>query len=115
MINNKRKSGLVDLLQALTRREIWLYLGWQDIRQRYRRSVLGPFWLTISTGVQIGALGFLWAELFHQDLHDFLPFFSIGLVIWSFLSRAFYCRIARQPQTAAAANCRSYRHHLYYF
>ncbi len=86
MINDKRKSGVVDLLQALTRREIWLYLGWQDIRQRYRRSVLGPFWLTISTGVQIGALGFLWAELFHQDLHDFLPFFSIGLVIWSFFS-----------------------------
>jgi hypothetical protein len=29
---------------------LWPVLGWQDIKQRYRRSVIGPFWLTISYG-----------------------------------------------------------------
>src|ERR1041385_7017961 len=39
-----------DLIEGFRRRELWLHLGWQDIKQRYRRSVLGPFWITIATG-----------------------------------------------------------------
>ena len=38
-----------DLVDGCGRRELWLHLGWQDIKQRYRRSVLGPFWITIGT------------------------------------------------------------------
>ena len=33
----------------------WTF-GWFDIRLRYRGSVLGPFWLTLSTAVMVGAL-----------------------------------------------------------
>ncbi|HTM85414.1 MAG TPA: ABC transporter permease, partial [Mycobacterium sp.] len=29
-----------DLVDGFGRRELWLHLGWQDIKQRYRRSVL---------------------------------------------------------------------------
>ncbi len=65
---------------------IWSMLPWQDIRQRYRRSVIGPFWLTISTGIMVAALGFLYAGLFRQDIHSYLPFLAIGLIIWSFIS-----------------------------
>jgi len=44
--------------------ELWSVLGWNDIRQRYRRSLLGPFWLTLSMGVMIGTIGFVvWALL----------------------------------------------------
>ena len=32
-----------DLVGGFSKRELWLHLGWQDIKQRYRRSVLGPF------------------------------------------------------------------------
>src|SRR5690606_9032242 len=41
-----------DMRDGFGQRELWLSLGWQDIKQRYRRSVLGPFWITIATGVQ---------------------------------------------------------------
>ena len=34
----------------------WGILGWHDIRQRYRRSTLGPFWITIAMGVTSGQL-----------------------------------------------------------
>lgn len=61
-------------------------LGWLDIRMRYRGSMLGPFWLTISTAVMVAALGFLYATLFHMTLRDYLPFLSLSLVLWSFLS-----------------------------
>lgn len=78
--------GGADLVHALQRRDLWLFLGWQDIRQRYRRSLLGPLWLTLSTGIQIGTLGFLWARLFGQSLATFFPYFASGVVLWNFLS-----------------------------
>ena len=61
-------------------------LGWLDIRLRYRGSALGPFWLTLSTGVMVGALGLLYSTLFVLNLHQYLPFLSLSLVLWGFLS-----------------------------
>ena len=61
-------------------------LGWLDIRLRYRGSMLGPFWLTISTGVMVAALGILYSTLFKINLRDYLPFLAVGLVIWGYLS-----------------------------
>lgn len=57
-----------------------------DIRLRYRGSLLGPFWLTLSTAVMIGAIGFVYAQLFRQDIHAYLPFLAISLVLWNFLN-----------------------------
>ena len=61
-------------------------LGWQDIRQRYRRSSLGPFWLTISMGVLIGALGLVFGALFAMETKEFIPFLSLGLILWSLVT-----------------------------
>jgi len=61
-------------------------LGWLDIRLRYRGSMLGPFWLTISTGVMVGALGFLYSALWHMTLADYLPYLALSQVLWGFLA-----------------------------
>ena len=61
-------------------------LGWFDIRLRYRGSVLGPFWLTLSTAVMVVALGVLYSTLFKMELHDYLPYLAMSLVLWGFLS-----------------------------
>lgn len=57
-----------------------------DIRLRYRGSLLGPLWLTLSTAVMVGAIGVLYARLFHQDVGDYLPFLTVSLVLWNFIS-----------------------------
>ncbi|MBN8926146.1 MAG: hypothetical protein BGO51_12410 [Rhodospirillales bacterium 69-11] len=61
-------------------------LGWLDIRLRYRGSMLGPFWLTLSTAIMVAALGYLYAVLFHQDIADYLPFLALSQVLWGFLA-----------------------------
>ena len=61
-------------------------LGWLDIRLRYRGSMLGPFWLTISTAVMVGSLGVLYATLFHMNLREYLPFIALSQVLWGFIS-----------------------------
>jgi ABC-type polysaccharide/polyol phosphate export permease len=66
--------------------QIWGMLGWDDIRQRYRRSVLGPFWITLSMGVFIVLLGVIYARLFKTDIAIYLPYLSVGLVTWGFIA-----------------------------
>jgi lipopolysaccharide transport system permease protein len=61
-------------------------LGLADIRLRYRGSTLGPFWLTMSSAVMIGAMGFLYADLFHTDIHKYLPYLAVSLILWNYLS-----------------------------
>jgi lipopolysaccharide transport system permease protein len=61
-------------------------LGWLDIRLRYRGSILGPFWLTLSTALMVGSLGFLYSALFHTDIHEYLPFLALSQVLWTLLS-----------------------------
>ncbi len=57
-----------------------------DIRQRYRRSTLGPLWITLSTGIMVAALGFLWSSLFKMPIQEFMPFFASGMILWTFIS-----------------------------
>ncbi|MEZ0363497.1 ABC transporter permease [Mycobacterium sp. pUA109] len=77
-----------DLLEGFQRRELWLHLGWQDIKQRYRRSVLGPFWITIATGTTAVAMGGLYSKLFHLQLAEHLPYVTLGLIIWNLINAA---------------------------
>ena len=84
--DSSRDKGLKDLLVGLQRADMWLFLGIHDIRQRYRRSFLGPFWITIVLGVQVLGIGFLYAGLLQQDLSTFLPYLAAGLTVWAFIS-----------------------------
>jgi ABC-2 type transport system permease protein len=74
------------LRTGLASRELWAHLAWQDIKQRYRRSVLGPFWITISQGVIALGLGLLYGVLFGAPFQTFLPYVTTGLIIWTFIS-----------------------------
>ncbi len=80
------KNAWRDILEGWHRRELWATLGLHDVRQRYRRSTLGPFWITISMGVMVFALGLLYGQIFGQELHEYLPFLAAGFVIWGLLS-----------------------------
>jgi len=78
--------ALRDLGSGLLRWWLWGLVAWCDIKQRYRGSVLGPFWLTLSTAVMIGSLGALYSRLFHMDLATYLPYLSLGILIWGLIS-----------------------------
>jgi ABC-2 type transport system permease protein len=75
-----------DLAAGWQQRRLWGHLGLQDVRQGYRRSVLGPLWITISMAVTAFALGILYSALFAQDLRTFLPYVATGLIIWTFIA-----------------------------
>lgn len=79
-------AAFSDLKRGFGQYELWLQLGWQDIKQRYKRSTLGPLWITIATGVMAIALGLLYSLLFQIDWRQFLPHVTVGFIIWGFIS-----------------------------
>ena len=78
--------GLADILRTLKMPRLIFYMAWSDIRARYKRSILGPFWITLSTAIGVIGLGFIWSELFHMDRASFIPMLTIGLILWQFMS-----------------------------
>jgi len=82
----RNRLALQDVAEGLRLWPLARSLGWLDIRLRYRGSVLGPFWLTLSTAVMIASLGVLYSVLFHTDIHEYLPFLALSQVLWFFLN-----------------------------
>jgi lipopolysaccharide transport system permease protein len=82
----RHRHAFDDLIESARLWRLSLTLGWFDIRLRYRGSMLGPFWLTISTAVMVVALGILYSQLLHIDTHEYLPYLAISLVLWNVLS-----------------------------
>lgn len=84
----KVHNAKTDILEGIRAYHVWQIWGWHDIRQRYRRSVLGPFWFTLTTLIMVGALGFLYSQLLGQQIKEYLPYLGLGLVVWQFISTA---------------------------
>ena len=80
---NFKKMAVVDLWEGLKSPSLWWSFSVHDVKQRFRRSVLGPFWLTISLGIMIGTLGFINSRLFNQDIMKALPTIAIGIIFWN--------------------------------
>lgn len=80
------RDAISDVAAGMRHHEIWIMLGWAEIRQRYRRSTLGPFWLTLSMAFTIGGMGPLYGRLFNQDISSYIAYLAVGLVVWSLIS-----------------------------
>jgi ABC-type polysaccharide/polyol phosphate export permease len=77
---------LLDTIEGLKRGDLWVFLGWHDVKQRYRRSTLGPFWITLATLIMVSGMTLVYGGLFRQELKSFLPLVASGIVIWGFIS-----------------------------
>ena len=82
----RNRLAIADIIDGSKLWRLAWMLGWFDIRLRYRGSMLGPFWLTLSTAVLVAALGVLYSTLFKMELRDYLPFLAISQILWSFIS-----------------------------
>jgi lipopolysaccharide transport system permease protein len=93
------KLAVSDLRQSTAAWRLWMLLGWLEIRQRYARSRVGPFWLTISMGVVITSIGVVYGTLFGQKMSEYLPYLAASLVSWGM-----FASTVQEGSTAYIAN-----------
>ncbi|EHM02012.1 ABC-2 type transporter [Acetobacteraceae bacterium AT-5844] len=86
--SNPRRAAraMADLAAGFSSWRLAWALARLDLRNRYRGSVIGPFWVTLSTAVMVVGLGLLYSTLLKQDITVFLPHLAVSLIIWNTLS-----------------------------
>jgi ABC-2 type transport system permease protein/lipopolysaccharide transport system permease protein len=85
-LGNAMTMAVTDIVSGASLWRLWGRLGWNDILQRYRRSLLGPLWLTASMAIMVVALGVLYAKLFKTPVENLLPFLCVGLLVWTLIA-----------------------------
>jgi ABC-type polysaccharide/polyol phosphate export permease len=85
-VHAEYQKAVDDIFGGAFNWRMWGRLGWQEVRRRYRRTMIGPFWTTLSLGIFILSLSLVWARLWNQPLATYLPFVSAGIVTWTLVS-----------------------------
>jgi ABC-type polysaccharide/polyol phosphate export permease len=78
-------AALADFAHGALAWRMWGRIGWRETKRRYRRTAIGPFWTSLSLGILIGVLGFVWAGLWGQDPKTYLPFLCAGMLAWNLI------------------------------
>ena len=61
-------------------------LAWSDMRHRYVRSILGPFWMSLQLAVTVAVLSAFTAQMSRTDPFVVAPTLAVSLTVWSFLN-----------------------------
>ena len=77
---------MADLRDGLSQWRLAFALARLDLRNRYRGSVLGPLWLSLSSLIMLIGLGLLYGTLFKLELANYLPHLAVSLIIWQWIS-----------------------------
>lgn len=79
-------KALADVREVFHRWEFWVRLGAVEVRRRYRRTYVGPFWVSISMAIFIAATGIVYSLLFQQEIKQYIPFLASGMIAWTPIS-----------------------------
>jgi ABC-type polysaccharide/polyol phosphate export permease len=80
------RAAIDDLWLGLRSFQLWHLLAWNELLLKYRRSMIGPWWLTISLGITIGAIAVLFSAIYKLDLRQLLPYLCLGYIIWTMVT-----------------------------
>src|SRR5271166_4726826 len=75
-----------DIVNGVRMYDMWGRLGWAEVKRRYRRTMIGPFWSSLSLAVFVAALGVVWSQLWNLNIKEYLPYLTSGLICWLLFS-----------------------------
>lgn len=83
-------SAFDELCRVARRIDTWATLAWFDTKFRYRRTTIGPLWITLSTGLTVLAVGLVYGQIFGHptgsSIAGYMTYFAVGTVLWAFIS-----------------------------
>jgi ABC-type polysaccharide/polyol phosphate export permease len=85
-IRSLSETAADDLLRGLRKTELWGRLGWLEVKRRYRRTTIGPFWNSITLAIYVLTVGTVGAAIWHQNIYDYLPFLVSGMIVWTLVA-----------------------------
>ena len=74
-----------DLLDGWRRGPIWRAFAWDEIQQRYRRSILGLAWIVISYVIFVLSIALFFGGFTAMGSNSFTPYVAVGYAAFGFL------------------------------
>ena len=65
---------------------LWTTLGFEDLSDRYRRTLFGISWVVTSFAVFVGVKNLVFGQMATVSLAEFALFVTIGFGLWTFIS-----------------------------
>lgn len=75
-----------DLAAGLRMTDLWRTFAWDEIQQRYRRSMLGVAWILISYAMFVGGVSLIFSSFSNEDGAFFLMHVAIGYAAFTFIT-----------------------------
>ena len=75
-----------ELAPFLTRHVTWRALAAGDIKSKYQRTLLGPWWITATNALTALIMGLVAGRFLGADMKTYLPHFMVSMTIWGFIS-----------------------------
>jgi lipopolysaccharide transport system permease protein len=75
-----------DLKRSLKQFQLINYFSITDLKSQYQRTLIGPWWETISLAIFLLFLSIIWSRVVQEDLNTYLPYLVSSLIIWRFIS-----------------------------
>lgn len=63
-----------------------MFISLTDLRSKYKRTILGPFWVVLGLAAGSIGLGFLWSVLWNVPTAEMLPRITVGFLVWILIS-----------------------------
>lgn len=79
-------DGVADIRAGWGQWPVWWTLTLRTIRSQYRRTYLGPWWMTIQMLIFVAGLSLLFGILLGQDLRTFVPYVTLGFVGFTWMT-----------------------------
>jgi len=80
------QAASADIREGLRRRRSWSFLAVENVKNRYRRTVFGPWWLTLQMAVFVLGISVVFGQLLNTGLKTFLPYVAVGYIAFILLS-----------------------------
>jgi ABC-2 type transport system permease protein len=80
------RDGIRDIVAGIKRWPVWWTLTWYSMRSQYRRTYVGPWWMTLQQVIFVAGLSVVFGLLFKQDLTTFVPYVAIGYIAFTWMT-----------------------------
>lgn len=86
-----RTHSLPDWLTSLVagplqRPQVWMSMAWNDVVQSYRRTVFGPFWITLNLVIFTIAMTLILGSVFGVPSQDYAGYVLCGMIAWMWIT-----------------------------
>ena len=83
----RKNCAINDIIFSLKNYYAWSYLSYFDLKLKYRRTFLGPWWVVLGIAISATAMCLLWSTIFNLDWKNYLTYLFSGFIIWMWISQ----------------------------